>query len=104
MRNCGIVVIGRNEAENLQTCLKSIPLGIPIVYSDSQSTDGSAEIAERFGATVVQMVSHEIASAARARNLGFGRLMQLQPELQFVQFVDGDCELDPAWLNVAIAT
>jgi len=42
-------------------------------------------------------------TAARARNEGFARLHQLQPGLNMVQFVDGDCEIDPQWLPTAHA-
>jgi hypothetical protein len=38
-------------------------------------------------------------SAARARNEGFARLTSRHPDLQYVQFVDGDCELAPGWLE-----
>jgi hypothetical protein len=40
-------------------------------------------------------------TAARARNEGFARAQDLLPELQFVQFVDGDCEVQPSWLRGA---
>ena len=38
-------------------------------------------------------------TAGRARNEGFATLSAAHPELAFVQFVDGDCEIDPGWLN-----
>jgi hypothetical protein len=37
-------------------------------------------------------------TAARARNVGFDCLIKSFPELQFVQFVDGDCEVMPEWI------
>jgi hypothetical protein len=42
-------------------------------------------------------------SAARARNEGFQRLRELDADLQYVQFVDGDCELRAGWLVRAAA-
>jgi GT2 family glycosyltransferase len=42
-------------------------------------------------------------TAARARNQGYRRLRQLSPELSYVQFVDGDCEIDPLWVETASA-
>ena len=38
-------------------------------------------------------------SAARARNAGFERLSQIDPEVRFVQFLDGDCEIADGWLE-----
>jgi len=44
----------RNEEANLPRCLASIAWAGEVFVVDSQSTDASAAIAERFGATVVQ--------------------------------------------------
>ena len=44
----------KNEAENLPRCLSSVQWADEIFVVDSQSTDGSAEIAERCSAKVVQ--------------------------------------------------
>jgi hypothetical protein len=41
-------------------------------------------------------------TAARARNEGFDRMRKLYPETQYVQFVDGDCEVAPDWLQNAV--
>ena len=38
---------------------------------------------------------------ARGRNLGFSRLLELEPAVRFVQFMDGDCELVEGWLERA---
>ena len=40
-------------------------------------------------------------TAARARNAGFEYLRSALPHLEFVQFVDGDCELVPGWSEMA---
>jgi GT2 family glycosyltransferase len=100
----GIVVIGRNEGERLIGCLASIdPRKVITVYVDSGSTDDSVTAAERLGALVVRLDMTQPFTAARARNEGFTALKMLRPELRFVQFVDGDCELDPGWLTTALA-
>ena len=49
-----VIVPIKNEAENLSRCLESVQWADEIFVVDSQSTDGSAEIAERLGARVVQ--------------------------------------------------
>jgi GT2 family glycosyltransferase len=85
-------------------CLQSlIKNAAVVVYADSGSTDDSIQSARRVGAIVVQLDNQLAFTAARARNAGFQKLQKLAPELQFVQFVDGDCELDPAWPEKAIA-
>lgn len=101
-RECGIVVIGRNEGERLVRCLKSVAgAAAPVVYVDSGSTDRSVEHARRWGALVVELDPEVSFTAARARNAGLDRLIDVEPNLSFVQFVDGDCEIDPEWLGIA---
>lgn len=98
----GIVVIGRNEGERLTACLASVAgQGRPIVYVDSGSTDGSPDNARSFGAEVVDLDLSIPFTAARARNAGFQRLIEIAPTLQFVQFVDGDCVIFPGWIDAA---
>jgi glycosyltransferase involved in cell wall biosynthesis len=101
--NVGAVVIGRNEGSRLETCVRSVVhLVATVVYVDSASTDRSAAVASELGAEVVELDSAMPFTAARARNAGFDRLSQLNPNLEFVQFIDGDCELQPGWIDVAV--
>lgn len=98
----GIIVIGRNEGGRLINSLTSInPEEVTTVYVDSGSTDDSVTTAQRLGATVVNLDMTRPFTAARARNGGFAALKALRPEVRFVQFIDGDCELDTAWLATA---
>ncbi len=103
MDNLGIVVIGRNEGERIRQCLKSVQGGdsCPVIYVDSGSTDDSVAVARSFGAEVLELDSRRPFSAARARNEGFARLIELHPMIQLVQFVDGDCTLAIGWLDAA---
>jgi hypothetical protein len=99
----GIVVIGRNEGDRLGLCLDSVlGLGAPVVYVDSASTDGSAGRARSRGCLVVELDASAPLGAARARNEGFRRLAEAHPDVEAVQFVDGDCVLDPGWLAAAL--
>jgi GT2 family glycosyltransferase len=96
-RTVGIVVIGRNEGERLRRCLESVAeLGLPVVYVDSGSSDGSLELAGSFAARTVALPMPY--TAARARNAGLELLRCWRPEVRFVQFVDADCELDQQWI------
>ena len=104
MARVGVVAIGRNEGDRLRRCLASLdPAARPTVYVDSGSTDGSSEVAREMGAEVVPLDLTVPFTAARARNAGFERLLKLAPEVEYVQFVDGDCEVDPAWIPTALA-
>jgi glycosyltransferase involved in cell wall biosynthesis len=93
----GAVAIGRNEGARLETCLTSLSSASVVVYVDSGSIDGSVQRARQQGAEVVDLDLSVPFTAARARNAGFRRLRGIAPELRYIQFIDGDCELDPAW-------
>jgi len=98
----GVVAIGRNEGDRLKRCLASLPPDLgAVVYVDSGSTDGSAPWAASQGATVVQLDMSRAFTAARARNEGIRRLREVCPAAEYVQLIDGDCELHPAWLTIA---
>ncbi|MCS7148131.1 MAG: glycosyltransferase [Geminocystis sp.] len=103
----GVVTIGRNEGERLVECLKSLqkllPPYVPVVYVDSGSTDGSPETARGFGVTVISLDASLPFTAARGRNTGWKYLLAHYPHLDYIQFLDGDCELLPQWLEKAIS-
>ena len=99
----GVVAIGRNEGERLKRCLKSVSDAAQVVYVDSGSTDGSLPWARQAGVEVVELDLSLPFTAARARNAGFRRLRAIAPNLKFVQFVDGDCELNSGWPGAALS-
>src|SRR5580765_4625668 len=103
LNDLGIVVIGRNEGQRLINCLKSVKsqADTAIVYVDSGSTDGSVAAEQQLGITVVNLDLSRPFTAARARNEGFAAFIALNPDIRFVQFVDGDCELVSGWLETA---
>jgi glycosyltransferase involved in cell wall biosynthesis len=96
-------VIGRNEGERLGQCLLSLPKAGVTVYVDSGSSDGSVQRARLLGADVIELDKEVPFTAARARNAGFRRLLEISPELEYVQFLDGDCEVIDGWLGVAVS-
>ena len=99
----GAVVIGRNEGARLVACLASIPVHLaPVVYVDSGSTDDSVVAAQAAGAKVVSLDMTKPFTAARARNAGLDALIALGGA-DFVQFIDGDCTLQPGWIDTARA-
>jgi GT2 family glycosyltransferase len=102
LKKIGLVVIGRNEGQRLRQCLLSVIGKVArVVYVDSGSTDGSVELARSLGVDVVELDLSIPFTAARARNAGFAHLLQAEPQIEFVQFVDGDCEVVEGWLDSA---
>lgn len=100
----GVIAIGRNEGDRLRRCFDSLPAALGgVVYVDSGSSDGSVELARARGYDVVELDMTRPFTAARARNAGFQRLVERHPQLELVQFVDGDCALAEAWLATATA-
>lgn len=99
------VVIGRNEGERLRACLISLRSHVEhLIYVDSGSSDGSVELARDLGAEIVTLDLQQPFTAARARNAGLARLTALAAtEDGLVQFVDGDCAVDPDWIPTASA-
>lgn len=113
MTQIGIIVIGRNEGPRLGGCLQAIRDGLPasatvveIVYVDSDSTDNSVEIARSYGAQVVTLrpsaAPAPAFTAGRARNAGAEALLELHPEVTYLQFLDGDTDVDAGWLSAAV--
>lgn len=101
MPRVGIVVIGRNEGERLVLCLRSLAGAGNLVYVDSGSSDGSQAAAARLGAVVVPLDMSRPFTAARARNAG---VAALPAECDIIQFVDGDCVVQPGWIEAGRTT
>jgi GT2 family glycosyltransferase len=98
----GIVLIGRNEGKRLVACLQSLPADLTRVYVDSGSTDNSLAEAAARGVIVAELDPAHF-SAAHARNVGVRRLLEVDPQVQLIQFLDGDCVLQSGWLESAAA-
>ena len=99
----GLVVIGRNEGLRLKLCLESV-VGFTnnVVYVDSGSTDDSINIAKELNVKIIKLDMSKPFTAARARNEGFQKLIKIEPNLEYVQFVDGDCEVVAGWFDIAV--
>ena len=103
-KSVGVIVIGRNEGERLHRAFASLPLGdVAVLYVDSGSTDGSIELARALGIKTHCLDPARPFSPARGRAEGVTLLQSAVPDLRFVQFLDGDCELAPDWLARAAA-
>jgi glycosyltransferase involved in cell wall biosynthesis len=85
-----VLVPVRNEAENLRRCLPALAWADEIFVVDSQSTDATAEVAERFGAQVVQF--HFNGSYPKKKNWA---LEHLPFRNEWVLIVDADEVVPP---------
>ncbi len=100
----GVVAIGRNEGDRLKRALRSLDARRErTVYVDSSSTDDSVSFARSIGVDVVELDTTIPFTAGRARNAGCDRLLEIAPDVEFVQFVDGDCEVVDGWIERAAA-
>lgn len=104
LNQIAVVVIGRNEGQRLLSCFASfLDKTKKIVYVDSGSTDGSVLAAKNLGIEVVNLDMSVPFTAARARNIGFYHALVLYPDIKYVQFIDGDCQIFENWLDKALA-
>mgnify|MGYP000406078157 CR=1 FL=1 len=108
MTTVGVVLIGRNEGLRLQASIASVlqeaehsDLHLQVVYVDSGSTDDSVSFARSKGLTVVELDMSIPFTAGRARNEGLAALQSSGQTPDYVQFIDGDCQLEPGWLDAA---
>ena len=94
MSDIGVVAIGRNEGERLKRCLESVTgRAAALVYVDSGSTDGSADMARGRGVEVVALDLSVPFTAARARNAKTSRSVTRSQPARFKWF----------WLSTNIA-
>jgi GT2 family glycosyltransferase len=99
------VVIGRNEGSRLDASIRSIEAaGLPVVYADSGSVDGSVTFVRERGIPVVELDPSLPFSAGRGRNEGLAEALRHWPDTSYVLFLDGDCILDPGFPSAAVAT
>lgn len=80
-----------NEAAALPWVLERLPVDVRAVVVDNGSTDGSPEIAARFGASVVRC---EVRGYGAACHAGLEAA-----EAEVVAFMDADASLDPLQLS-----
>jgi glycosyltransferase involved in cell wall biosynthesis len=104
LKDVGIVLIGRNEGPRLILAIEAAQRHCErVVYVDSASTDGSSARARALGVIVVELSRDVPMTAARGRRTGMEHLLRNWPDCRFVQFIDGDCIIQPSWLDTAHA-
>ena len=96
-----VVVIARDEELVIGACLQSVTTAFAnksyeLIIVDSASTDRTVEIAKRFDAKIIQLSPSAPLRPAVGRHVG----LQLA-QGEWVLFLDGDSQLDPAWVDQA---
>jgi glycosyltransferase involved in cell wall biosynthesis len=104
MPSISVVVIGRNEGQRLARCLESVRRmpgfaanATELIYVDSNSKDGSPELAAGYSASVI-ILNAQRTTAALGRNAGWRAAKG-----EFILFLDGDTILHPDFVNAALA-
>ena len=97
-----VVVIARNEERHIGKCLEALMWALenypstPVFVVDSGSTDRTVEIASQYPVEIYRY-SGPLYSAAAGRRIGFERTSS-----RYVLFLDGDCCIEPGWIEVAL--
>lgn len=99
-----VIIKTLNEAEKIGTCLASVqnatkPYPTQIIVADSRSDDSTVKIAQEFGVNVVTLAPDEERGCGKGAQLGFQYTTG-----KYILLLDGDMELDPAFLPEAIQT
>jgi glycosyltransferase involved in cell wall biosynthesis len=103
MTELSVVLIARNQAWNIRRLIESVIRGtscassMEIVLVDSASTDETVELARRYPVSIFRLKSGQRLSPAIGRYVGYQHTQG-----EFVLFLDGDHELLPGWLEVAL--
>lgn len=99
-RSISVLIPAHNEEEYIGDCIASVlKTGWPreklqILVIDNCSTDSTATQARMAGADVVHAPKGRIGAV---RNVGLAAARG-----EFVAYVDGDCEVPPTWLHIAL--
>ena len=86
-----IVIIGKNEANNLPTLyksLESIQIKYELIYVDSASRDDSVNISIKYCDKMIELEDSEYLCASAGRNVGTNYVNH-----DWVVYLDGDMEL-----------
>lgn len=102
MCNVSVIVIGRNEAQRIEKCLRSVFASLPksdeseVIYVDSASEDDTVAIASRFPIRILQLRQSWKLSPSAGRYIGYQHARG-----KYLLFVDGDSLVFKRWLTKA---
>ena len=99
-----VVIITYNEADRIGECLDSVFaacsewLDFEVILVDSNSTDGTVDIAVDYPITVLQIPDDDLTTPAAGRHVG-----TIASLSDTILFVDGDMSIHREWLESAMA-
>jgi glycosyltransferase involved in cell wall biosynthesis len=96
IRNISILILTKNEQQDLPGCLESVAWSDDVHVLDSESNDNTVQIAESFGAKITVRAFDGYASQ---RNFG----LQLPFKFQWVMILDADERITPSLATEMIA-
>lgn len=95
----GVVIIAEQKKVSPEAAIRSAGDGRAIVFAAVGAAPEAMSIARSTGAIVVDGAGRTLNSAGRARNAGYRQLKKIAPHVQYVQFLNADCALDPDWIS-----
>ncbi|MEO1253123.1 MAG: AAA family ATPase [Pseudomonadota bacterium] len=97
----GIVITGARSPGALEAAIHSAGDGLAIVYAAWPGEVETSEVARNAGAVVAECAEGAEATLGRLRNAGYRQLKKIAPHVQYIQFLDANQELAPAWVRLA---
>ena len=97
------IIITKNQEWNIERLIESILRGtamldnVEIILVDSASTDATIELAQKYPIRIIQLHAAQRLTAAAGRYIGYKHSTG-----KLILFLDGDMELDAAWLPKAM--
>lgn len=97
-----VVIISRNEEQNIARCIESVldsvkDIDHEIILVDSASTDNTIDIAKKYPLTIYQLRPEWPLSASAGRYIGFTHACG-----KFIQFQDCDTIINKEWFKYSI--
>ena len=98
----GVVILEKVDSPPPEETIRALVAKVPVVFVTYSGERAQGEAARNAGAVVVKMRGENETPPARSRNAGFRQLRKITPELDYVQFLDGDVRLSDRWLDYAV--
>lgn len=88
--NLSVVIIARNEEKKILDCLDSSKWADEIILVDNGSSDGTVEIAKKFGVNIIKAPNSFIGKYAKLRNLAL-----MKATGKWIFYLDADERITP---------
>ncbi len=97
----GFVVLEMPNGPLPGAAIEDVSGDYPTVFVTYSGDAAQGEAARAAGAVVVKMRGENETPPARSRNAGFRQLRKVAPDIDYVQFLNGDHCIAPDWLEAA---